>query len=36
MDKTGKTDGIHRYLSLLASVAANSPQVKAWMTRYGG
>jgi len=36
MDRTGKTDGIHRYLSLLASVAANSPQVKAWMSRYGG
>ena len=36
MDKTGKTDGIHRYLSLLASVAANSPQVKAWMSKYGG
>ncbi len=36
MDKTGNIDGIHRYLSLLASVAANSPQVKAWMSKYGG
>jgi len=35
MDKTGKTDGIHRYLSLLTSVTANSPQVRAWMNKYG-
>jgi len=34
MDKTGKTDGIHRYLSLLASIAANAPQVRAWMNKY--
>jgi Tfp pilus assembly protein PilF len=36
MDKTGKTNGIHRYLSLLASIAANAPQVRAWMNKYGG
>ena len=36
MDKTGNTDGIHRYLSLLARVAANSPQVQGWMRKYGG
>ncbi len=36
MEKTGKIDGIHRYLSLLASIAANTPQVKAWMNKYGG
>jgi Tfp pilus assembly protein PilF len=36
MDKTGKTDGIHRYLSLLASIAANAPQIKTWMNKYGG
>ena len=36
MEKTGKIDGIHRYLSLLASIAANAPQVKAWMNKYGG
>ena len=35
MEKTGKIDGIHRYLSLLASIAANTPQVKAWMSKYG-
>ena len=35
MDKIGKTDGIHRYLSLLASVAANVPQVRAWINKYG-
>jgi hypothetical protein len=35
MDKIGKTDGIHRYLSLLASVAANAPQVRAWISKYG-
>jgi tetratricopeptide (TPR) repeat protein len=34
MDKTGKTGGIHRYLSLLASIAANAPQVRAWMNKY--
>lgn len=36
MDKTGNSDGIHRYLSLLARVAANSPQVQGWMRKYGG
>ena len=36
MDKTGNTQGIHRYLSLLAKVAANSPQVQAWMQKYSG
>lgn len=35
MDKTGKIDGIHRYLSLLATIAANAPQVRAWMSKYG-
>jgi len=35
MDKTGRTEGIHRYLSLLASVASQVPQVKAWMSKYG-
>ena len=35
MDKIGKTDGIHPYLSLLASVAANVPQVRAWIDKYG-
>jgi predicted CXXCH cytochrome family protein len=35
MDKTGKTDGIHRYLALLASVAAQNAQVKTWMKKYG-
>jgi predicted CXXCH cytochrome family protein len=36
MDKTGKTDGVHHYLSLLASVAANAPQVREWMKKYSG
>jgi len=35
MEKTGKIDGIHRYLALLASVAAQNPQVKTWMKKYG-
>jgi tetratricopeptide (TPR) repeat protein len=35
LDKIGKTDDIHRYLSLLASVAANVPQVRAWVSKYG-
>lgn len=35
MDKTGHTDGIHRYLSLLASVAVNNPQVRNWINKYG-
>ena len=35
MDKTGQTDGIQRYLTLLHSVASNSPQVKAWVAKYG-
>lgn len=35
MEKTGKTDGIHRYLALLASIAAQNPQVKTWMKKYG-
>jgi tetratricopeptide (TPR) repeat protein len=35
MEKTGKIDGIHRYLSLLASIAANTPQVRSWMNKYG-
>lgn len=36
MDKTGKTVGIHHYLSLLASVAANAPQVREWTKKYSG
>jgi predicted CXXCH cytochrome family protein len=36
MDKTGETDGIHRYLSLLAAVAPDAPQVREWMQRYSG
>jgi len=35
MDKSGQTDGIQRYLTLLHSVASNSPQVKAWIAKYG-
>jgi len=35
MDKTGKSEGINRYLSLLHSVAANNPQVKTWIAKYG-
>jgi len=35
MDKTGNTDGIHLYLSLLVSVAANAPQVRTWINKYG-
>ncbi len=29
MDKTGKIDSIHRYLSLLSVIATNEPQVRA-------
>ena len=36
MDKSGNTDGIHTDLSLLAAVAVNNPQVKAWTKKYGG
>ncbi|MFT5505909.1 MAG: putative CXXCH cytochrome family protein [Gammaproteobacteria bacterium] len=36
MEKTGMTKGIHKYLSILATVAANNPQVKDWMQKYGG
>ena len=35
MDKIGDIKGIHRYLSLLASVASQVPQVKAWTSKYG-
>jgi len=35
MDKTGNTDGIHPYLSILVSVAANAPQVRTWINKYG-
>lgn len=35
MDKTGNTDGIHKYLSTLATVAANNPHVRNWMSKYG-
>ena len=35
MDKTGNTIGIHRYLSLLASVAISNPQVRNWVDKYG-
>jgi predicted CXXCH cytochrome family protein len=34
MDKTGNTEDIHRYLSLLASVASDNPQVRRWMSKY--
>ncbi|MDJ0778336.1 MAG: multiheme c-type cytochrome [Gammaproteobacteria bacterium] len=36
MDKSAKTDGIRRYLSVLEPFAANNPQVRAWLARYGG
>jgi len=36
MDKTGNNEGIHRYLSLLATIAAGNPQVRNWMSKYGG
>jgi len=36
MDKTGNTKGIHHYLSLLASVAINNPQVRQWTQKYNG
>jgi predicted CXXCH cytochrome family protein len=35
MDKTGNTEDVHKYLSMLATVAANNPQVRGWMTKYG-
>jgi tetratricopeptide (TPR) repeat protein len=35
MDKSGQTAGVQRYLTLLHSVASNSPQVKAWIAKYG-
>lgn len=35
MDKTGMTEGIHRYLALLASIASQVPQVQTWMKKYG-
>ena len=35
MDKTGHTDGIQHYLSLLASIAVNNPQVRNWINKYG-
>jgi tetratricopeptide (TPR) repeat protein len=34
MDKTGNNEGIQRYLSLLAAVAANNPQVRTWINKY--
>jgi predicted CXXCH cytochrome family protein len=34
MDKTGNTKDIHRYLSLLATVATDNPQVRRWMNKY--
>jgi predicted CXXCH cytochrome family protein len=34
MDKTGNTQDIHRYLSPLATVAADNPQVRRWMGKY--
>ncbi len=36
MDKTGEIKGIHHFLSLLASVAANAPQVVEWTRKYSG
>jgi predicted CXXCH cytochrome family protein len=35
MDKSGNSEDIHRYLSLLAAVAAGNPQVRTWMSKYG-
>jgi tetratricopeptide (TPR) repeat protein len=35
MDKSGNSEDIHRYLSLLAAVAAGNPQVRTWMRQYG-
>ena len=34
MDKTGNTEDVHRYLSTLATVAADNPQVRRWMNKY--
>jgi len=34
MDKTGQIEGIHHYLSLLATVATDNPQVRRWMSKY--
>jgi hypothetical protein len=34
MEKTGNTDDIHRYLSTLAAVAPENPQVRRWMSKY--
>lgn len=36
MDKIGQTGNMHHYLALLASVAANAPQVRQWMKKYSG
>jgi len=36
MDKTGNTKGIHHYLSTLAAVAINNPQVRQWTQKYSG
>ena len=35
MEKTGNTEGIHRYLILLASIASQDQQVQLWMKKYG-
>jgi tetratricopeptide (TPR) repeat protein len=34
MDKTGNAEDVHRYLSTLATVAADNPQVRRWMNKY--
>jgi tetratricopeptide (TPR) repeat protein len=36
MDRSGRTEGIGRYLSLLDEVAGNNPQIRAWVKKYGG
>jgi hypothetical protein len=35
MDKTGKTDGIYKYISALTAIAPNSPEVKQLVQKYG-
>ena len=36
MDKTAKTEGIQKHLSVLEAFAANIPQVRDWIAKYGG
>lgn len=35
MDKTGLTNGIEKYLSVLAAVLPDNPQVRTWTAKYG-